>query len=278
MLETMNTTYDPKLTLKEISTTISTIGIKKANTQLWQLFILGILAGIYISVGAHVYIVAIEQGIGKIVAGACFGIGLVMVVIAGAELFTGNIMMIADTLAKLYSPAKLLSNWIIVYAGNFVGAVACAYLVYISGIFGDNLSMTSTGKTAASIADYKMALSFTEAFVRGIFCNMLVILPIIMSYFSKDIISKVVCIILPVMAFVASGFEHCVANMYLIPAGVFTKQAPLSGFLQIFHNLLPVTLGNIVGGLVIILIHPNRLRQIETLLKKKSAKHRGPGV
>ena len=125
------------------------------------------------------------------------------------------------------------------------------------------------GNMAIAICDYKNALPFDEAFIRGMFCNMLVILAIIMSYFSKDIISKIVCVIIPVMTFVASGFEHCVANMYLLPAGLFAKGIPLSEQSVMFHNILPVTLGNIVGGLFIMLIHPNRIRQIALLLTGK---------
>ncbi len=272
MSEEMNKNYNPKLTLKEVSVTISHVGIKKANTKIWQLFFLGLLAGIYISIGAHLYLVAMEQDMGKVVAGACFGVGLVLVVIAGAELFTGNIIMIVGAITMLFSLSQLLKNWVVVYIGNFIGAILTAYLVYKSGIFGCQPSSSSMGQVAIKIADYKMSLSFSEAFIRGIFCNMLVILSIIMSYFSKDIISKIACLVLPVMAFVASGFEHCVANMYLIPAGIFAKGLSFSELSPMFHNILPVTLGNIVGGLFIILIHPNRIRQIEMLFKENKSK------
>jgi formate/nitrite transporter FocA (FNT family) len=121
---------------------------------------------------------------------------------------------------------------------------------------------------AVRIADYKMNLTFNEAFIRGIFCNILVILAIIMSYFSKDIISKIICVILPIMAFVASGFEHSIANMYLIPAGLLTNDSGAPQIITMFHNVLPVTLGNIVGGLFIVLIHPNRIRQIVSLFSE----------
>jgi len=133
------------------------------------------------------------------------------------------------------------------------------------------------GQMAVKVADYKNALPFGEAFIRGVFCNMLVILAIIMSYFSKDVISKIVCVILPIMLFVASGFEHCIANMYLIPAGLFAKGLGFTGQMAMFHNVLPVTLGNIAGGLFIMLIHPNRLRQIAILLAGKGKPPSGMG-
>jgi len=263
--EIIKSNYDPKLTHNEVGATISHLGIKKANTRVWQLLLLGLLAGLYISFGSHLFLVALEQGMSRIIAGACFSVGLVLVVIAGAELFTGNITMVVGAITGLYSPFALLKNWIVVYIGNMAGAMLTAYLVYRSGIFGHGQELSTIGNMAVKIADYKMELTFSEAFIRGILCNILVILAIIMSYFSKDVISKIVCVVLPIMAFVASGFEHSIANMYLIPAGFLTKGFTFSQQFLMFHNILPVTLGNIVGGLFITLIHPNRMRQIATL-------------
>lgn len=262
-------TYDPKLTAKEVGATISHLGIKKANTLVWQLLILGFLAGLYISFGSQLYLVALEQGMGRIVAGVCFSVGLVFIVIAGAELFTGNITMVVGAITLHYSFWQLLKSWVAVFIGNFIGAVLTAYLVYQSGIFGHGDALTPVGQMAVKVADYKNALPFGEAFLRGVFCNMFVILAIIMSHFPKDVISKIVCVVLPIMTFVALGFEHCVANMYLIPAGFFTKGLGFAELGSMFHNLLPVTLGNIAGGLFIMLIHPNRLRQIAVLLGDK---------
>jgi formate transporter len=274
MKKAINSGYDPKLSHNEVGATISSLGIKKANTRIWQLFILGLLAGLYIGFGSHLFIVAMEQNMGRIVAGACFSVGLVLVVIAGAELFTGNITMIVGAISGHYSLLLLLRNWIVVYIGNLAGAVTMAILVYKSGIFGHGQELTTTGSMAVRIAEYKMNLTFNEAFIRGIFCNILVILAIIMSYFSKDIISKIICIILPIMTFVASGFEHSIANMYLIPAGLITKGFTLPQLFAMFHNILPVTLGNIAGGLLIVLIHPNRIRQIVTLFSAARSKGR----
>lgn len=265
MTDPNSSNYDPKLTHNEVGAKISHLGIKKANTRAWQLFLLGLLAGIYISFGSHLFLVAMEQGMGRIIAGACFSVGLVFVVIAGAELFTGNITMIIGAISGFYSPVLILRNWIVVYIGNFTGALTMAYLLYKSGIFGNPGEQSTMGNIAIKIADYKKNLTFAEAFIRGILCNILVILAIIMSYFSKDVISKIICVILPIMAFVASGFEHSIANMYLIPAGLFANGFTLPQQTVMFHNIIPVTLGNIVGGLFIMLIHPNRIRQIVSL-------------
>lgn len=272
MSDNLGRNYDPKLTHNEVGSTISHLGIKKANTRVWQLFLLGILAGMYISFGSHLFLVAMEQGMGKIVAGACFSVGLVLVVIAGAELFTGNITMIVGAISGLYSPLLLFKNWIVVYIGNLIGAVMMAFLVWKSGIFGHHNEISSLGKTAISVAEYKMNLTISESFIRGVFCNILVILAIIMSCFSKDVISKIVCVILPIMTFVAAGFEHSIANMYLIPAGLFIKGYSLPHTVIIFQNLIPVTLGNIVGGLFIMLIHPNRIRQVISLFSMRKKK------
>ena len=257
--------YDPKLSPQELQSKISYLGIKKANTKIWQLFLLGILAGLYISVGGHAFLVALEQGMGKIIGGAVFSVGLVLVVIAGAELFTGNIMMIVGAISTLFPIRKILKNWTVVYLGNFVGSFLFAFLIFKSGLLNTHLDINKLGQLAIKISENKLNLSFMECFIRGIFCNILVILAIIMSYFSKDIISKIFCCILPIMVFVASGFEHCVANMYLIPIGLFAKGVPFYKHYIMFQNLIPVTLGNIVGGLFIIIIHPNRIRQLITL-------------
>jgi len=262
--------YDPKLNYSELTKLISNLGIKKANIKIWQLLILGVLAGLYISIGGHLFLVTLEQGMGKVIGGAVFSVGLVLVVIAGAELFTGNIIMVIGSMSRLYSIWKLLKNWVIVYIGNFIGAVLYAVLVYESGLFGSFNNMNSLGSLAANIAEYKLSIPFVEAMIRGFFCNILVILAIIMAFIAKDLISKIFCCILPIMAFVACGFEHCVANMFLIPIGLLAETGSFSVLYKMFINILPVTIGNILGGIFILAIHPNRIRQIQFLFGKRS--------
>jgi formate/nitrite transporter len=161
----------------------------------------------------------------------------------------------------------MLRNWAAVYAGNLAGALLLALLVAASGLLFRNGAPTDVGAFAGTVAAAKLNLSFGEAFCRGILCNMLVIIAIIMAILSKDIISKVVCCILPIMAFVASGYEHCVANMYLIPAGMLAKQSLLASPSAILLNFAAVTLGNLVGGIGILMIHPNRIRQFVMLTR-----------
>jgi formate transporter len=141
--------------------------------------------------------------------------------------------------------------------------------VYYTGLMGNAGNPSNLGQLAAAIADKKIALPFWQSFVRGILCNMLVILAIILSYFSKDVVSKIFCCVLPIMVFVASGFEHCVANMYFLPVGLTIKGVPLVQQWVMFKNLIPVTLGNIVGGIFILVIHPNRIHQLVFLINSK---------
>lgn len=261
--------YQPTLTQKELGGRISLLGIKKANTRLWQLLILGVLAGIYIGLGGHVFLVALSQGAGPIVGGTVFSVGLVLVVVAGAELFTGNIILVVGTMTGLISLRKTLRNWGAVYVGNFVGSYGLAALVWGSGLLGSQGTLNSLGRLAVQVARAKVAMPFGEAFCRGILCNILVILAIIMATMSKDIISKIACCVFPIMTFVACGFEHCVANMYLIPLGMLAEARPLGQQLAMFDNLIPVTLGNCVGGIFILAIHPNRIRQLVYLWRQR---------
>jgi formate/nitrite transporter len=261
--------YHPVLTSREYARTFSALGIRKANTRTWQQLLLGFLAGMYISVGSHLFLVAMNAGMGRIWAGAVFGVGLVLVVVAGAELFTGNIIMVIGTITRQFSLARMLRNWIAVYGGNLAGAYLFALMVWASGIFGTPAQPTDMGTLAVKVAEAKLSLTFGQAFLRGVLCNMLVILAIIMALMSKDNVSKILCCILPIMAFVASGFEHCVANMYLVPAGLLAKGVPFADQGVMWRNILPVTLGNIAGGIGILVLHPNRIRQLAQLWRPR---------
>lgn len=245
-------------------------GYKKANTRVSRLFVLGILAGAFIafaSEGSNAAIYNIPwAGVGKTLAGAIFTTGLMMVIVAGSELFTGNTLMVAALAQKRITLGSMLKNWITVYAGNFIGALLIAWLVFMSGQldFTDGLLGGFTIKTAA----YKVSLSFSKAFIMGILCNWLVSLAVWMAYGTKDMAGRLLAIFFPIWLFITSGFEHCVANMYYIPAGIFAKSNPewvknaislgvtpekishLTWGSFFTHNLIPVTLGNLVGGVV----------------------------
>jgi formate transporter len=244
------------------------IGHKKASSPVFKLMILGILAGAFIafaSEGSNVAIHTITSvGIAKALAGALFATGLMMVVITGAELFTGNTLIVVSCLEGSSKWRNLLKNWIVVYIGNFVGSMIIVIFIYLSGQF--NFSNGLLGGFTIKIAIYKVGLSFTNAFFMGILCNWLVCMAVWMAASAKDITGKLLAIFFPIWLFITSGFEHSVANMYYIPAGILAKsnntwvKAALSMGVDgdkltelnwssfIFKNLIPVTIGNIIGG------------------------------
>ena len=253
------------------------IGEKKATSSKLAQFIFGILAGIYISFGAIAATVVLsggpaDTGLTKFIAGSVFSVGLMLVLIPGAELFTGNILMAIGLIDRRFHTLKLLRNWIIVYAGNFLGALFMVWLVYYSGIEGSAGVLNPVGETAVKLAEAKISFSFFQAFSRGILCNMLVCLAVIMCIASKTVSGKIFGIFFPIMIFVVSGYEHSIANMYFIPAGLALKGGlwTLTGFIEIFKNLIPVTLGNIVGGLVIVLMHPQTEKKLFQIIKEKT--------
>ncbi len=221
------------------------IGQNKASLTPFQMIILGIFAGIFIAL-AGVGATFGNAYVGKL-AGACiFPAGLAMVVVAGSELFTGNNLMIVAFLKKKITLEQLLKNWFFVYLGNFIGAILVAALVVFSGSF------DSVADAAITTASSKINLGFMPALIRGIFCNFLVCIAVWMSFAADSVQGKVLAVFFPIMLFVLCGFEHSIANMFYIPAGIFeslkigTTSLSLSGF--IFGNLLPVTIGNIIGG------------------------------
>lgn len=237
------------LTPAQILDKTITIGKQKANLKWWQMLLLGIFAGMFIALAATGATFGNIYG-GKI-AGACiFTAGLAMVVVAGSELFTGNNLMLAALFDRQISLTKLLKNWSLVFLGNFLGALFIAALVTLSGIF--NYSSDAVVTTAVT----KTSLPFFEAMLRGILCNLLVCIAVWMSFSANTVTGKIAAVFFPVMLFVLSGFEHSVANMFYIPAGML--QGAFSGIaapsIQAFllHNLLPVTLGNLIGGAIIV--------------------------
>ena len=184
-------------------------------------------------------------GPARLLGGLAFSLGLILVVVAGAELFTGNNFIVMAWVEKKVTTIQLIRNWGIVYLANFVGAGGAAVLVYLSGTLamGDN----AVANTALSIAEYKTDISTLQAFVRGILCNALVCLAVWLCFAARDVAGKILAIVFPVAAFVALGFEHCIANMYFILIGILISDGGIS-VSEFINNLVPVTLGNIVGG------------------------------
>lgn len=230
----------------EIALRIEEAGVGKARLGLVQITALSLLAGAFIAFGAAFYTVVMtgaDAGFGpaRLLGGAAFSLGLILVVVGGAELFTGNALMVMAWVDRRVGGAALLRAWGVVYLGNFAGALAMALLVGLSGTLSG-----STGALAVQIAEAKMALAPLEAFVRGILCNALVCLAVWLSFAARSVAGKILAILWPITAFVALGYEHSVANMYLIPVGLLGGAE--GGFTGLAHNLVPVTLGNIVGG------------------------------
>ena len=265
----MEQEYEPKLGGRDVSLAISKLGIKKTNTKVWQLLLLGVLAGLYISFGGQLFLVTVASGLSEVIGGIMFSVGLILVVIAGSELFTGNVTLIIGVLSGVIKKRKVLVNWVTVYIGNFIGSMLFAWMMSKSGLFGTPEALNDLGALAAQVAAAKLAIPFWQAVIRAVFCNMLVILAIIMAVMAKDIVSKIFAIVFPITAFVACGFEHSIANMFLIPIGMLVKGTSLLGTLAAFQNLVPVTLGNLIGGILILVIHPNRIRQIKVLVEKR---------
>ena len=258
----------------EISNTISNIGERKASASIFELVIFGVLAGIYIPLGANAATAVLsggtlDSGLARILAGSVFSVGLMLVLIPGSELFTGNILMTIGFIYRKYSFAKVLRNWLTVYFGNLLGAMIIVWLLFHSGLAMRLGNLTDLGITAVRIAEAKLELSFIEAVSRGILCNMLVCLAVIMSIASRTVTGKIFGIYFPIMIFVASGYEHSVANMYFLPIGLMLKGQFFTNFFSMFHNLIPVTIGNIIGGLLIVLLHPKIEERIARILLKK---------
>ncbi len=234
-------------TPKEIASSYVELGYTKATLPKGRMFLLAVLAGVYIALAGAASTVGSAVA-GKL-AGACiFPAGLAMVILAGSELFTGNNLMIISALERRITPAQLFTAWAVVYAGNLAGAVLIAALTVGGGTFG------AYYETLLATAGAKTALSFSDALLRGVACNILVCAAVWMAAAARDAGGKVLALYLPVAAFVLCGFEHCVANMFFIPAGLFAAMryggAPegLTWSAFFLKNLLPVTIGNMLGG------------------------------
>lgn len=253
----------------QMAARVEKAGTTKGNMDAMSTFVLAILAGAFISFGAVFYTFVthdstLSVGLTKLIGGFVFCLGLILVIVAGAELFTGNSLIVMAYVSRKVTIWQLGRNWIIVFAGNIVGALVVVFFIYYSGHL--NASNGAVSLLAVKIANAKVNLSFTAALVRGILCNLLVCLAVWLCFSGRSVTDKILAIIFPITAFVALGFEHCVANMYFIPAGLVVKHDPVllqqavaltGGSLDIgnlsvasflFHNLLPVTIGNIIGG------------------------------
>ena len=279
----------PILLPQQVVSSNMAAGKVKTRLSLFRMILLGILAGMFIACGASASSVAMHAvsnvGLARFAAGAIFPVGLMMIIFVGGELFTGDCLMIMGCLQGRYTVLSMVKVLVVVFLSKFLGAALFAAMVSVSSQY--DYTGGLLGAFTIKVAMGKLGLSFGAAFISGILCNVFVCVAVLMSVAAKDISGKVWAIFFPIMAFVVSGYEHCVANMYYIPAGIFA--AANERYVQVametygytaqqlealnwgnmcLANLLPVTLGNIVGGMVFVglplyLIHSAKIRAEE---------------
>lgn len=257
----------------QIASRIDKVASVKARLSFAQTFVLGILAGVYIGIGAQfaTFVTSdstLHFGLTSMIAGIVFSLGLMLVVVGGAELFTGNCLIIMGYVSKRITTREMLNNWTISFLGNFVGSLTMVCWMYKTHQW--EFFHNMVGAKALLIAHTKVNLTFKTALARGVLCNAMVCLAVWLCFSGRSVADKVLSIVFPIGGFVASGFEHCVANMYFIPMGVVLRKNPAvvaaaekmagksldlsqltwKGFF--INNLFPVTLGNIVGGVILV--------------------------
>jgi len=281
----MNEVHIDALLPAEMAARAELLGVRKAEMPFLKMFMLSVLAGAFISLGAMfattvtaggitisapdgsvAFSTGLPYGVTRLLTGLVFCLGLILVVVGGAELFTGNNLIVMAWASGKVRGRELLRNWVIVYLGNFVGSIGTVVLMFFTRqyTFGAN----SVGIAALKIGVAKVDLTFIQAIALGILCNALVCLAVWLTYSARSTMDKILAIIFPITAFVAAGFEHSIANMYFIPYALFIKDLD-PGFVStvgdkvahldlltwqtfLFSNLLPVTIGNIIGGAVLV--------------------------
>jgi formate/nitrite transporter len=253
----------------QMAVRVEKAGIAKGNRDFFSTITLAMMAGVFIGLGAAFYTFVIHDssvsvGLTKLIGGFVFSLGLILVIITGSELFTGNNLIVMAFVSRKITLGQLLNNWSTVFIGNFIGSLIVVFLMFLSGQW--TAGGASVGATALMIANAKVNLTFMQAISKGILCNILVCLAVYLCFSGRSVTDKILAILFPITAFVALGFEHSVANMYFIPAGLLLKYSPqvlaavqeivgttpdlsnltIYGFLV--NNLLPITIGNIIGG------------------------------
>ena len=253
----------------EIAVRVRQAGRVKAELPLAELLVLAVLAGAFIALGSAFFTVAVTGstlpfGITRLIGGLAFCLGLILVVVAGAELFTGNVLIVMAWASRLVSTRRLIRSWSAAYVGNLIGAVATAVVVYWSGAW--SFADAKVGGSALAIAVAKAELPFVRAFFLGVLCNALVCLAVWLCFSARSTTDRILCVLFPITAFVAMGFEHSIANMYFLGLGLLLRAEPAAlaaaalpaerlaalSWQGFFGNLVPVTLGNLVGGGVLV--------------------------
>jgi formate transporter len=257
---------------EEMAMKAEALGIVKVSKPLWQSFYLSITAGVFIAIAFVFYTTVttgsegMPYGLIKFIGGIAFSLELILVVVCGGELFTSSTLTLIARANKHISTSQVLKNWLVVYVGNALGAIFIVLLIWLAQQHFVNES--AWGVNAMSIAQHKIHHSFTQAVALGILCNVMVCLAILMAFTCKSVTDKVIVMLLPISMFVASGFEHCIANLFMIPLGIIIKTFASAEFWSlsqgspelfndltftnfVVNNLIPVTIGNIIGGALI---------------------------
>lgn len=245
---------------RQIAAKIESVGVVKARLPFFTMLMLGVLAGVFIGIGSMFSVIVKSDGgltfaTAAILSGIAFSLGLFIVIIAGAELFTGNNLLIMAWAYRRITTRELLRNWGVVFAGNLIGAMSFAAVVFLSGHA--SLNDGAIAEKYLAIAAAKCALPFWPAFFRGVLCNVLVCLAVWMATAGRSVFDKFIAVTFPVTAFVAAGFEHSIANLYFFPMAwllqTFDRSAEVAvTWSGVIGNLVPVILGNIVGGGVLV--------------------------
>lgn len=248
---------------QQIADRVQNVGVAKARLPLLSMVMLGMLAGAFIGLGALYYTLVISDAqlpfaAARVLGAVCFSLGLLLVVVAGAELFTGNNLLAMAWADGQVTTLEVLRNWVVVCLANFAGATGLAALVFLSGHA--DMNGGAVGRAYLAIAAAKSTMPLTELFFRGVLCNVLVCMAVWMALAGRSVVDRFVAIVLPISAFVAAGFEHSIANMYFFPLALMLKAAgaalPAGGeaitVYAMLRNLGPVILGNIFGGSVLV--------------------------
>ena len=240
---------------REIARKVERLGVAKARADTLTLLVLAVLAGAFISLGALLFTVVVTgSGLGfgptRLLGGVAFCLGLILVVVAGAELFTGNNLIAMAWASRLISSREVMRNWLLAYAGNVAGCLGTVLLVVWADIAG--LGDGAVGETALRIARTKADLSLAEGFTRGILCNALVCLAVWLAIGARSVTDKILAILFPITAFVAIGFEHSIANWFFLPFGLALDAHGAVSIVGVGRNIVAVTAGNAVGGTLLV--------------------------
>lgn len=261
---TVNVSSTEALTPAQITAKAEDLGITKTEMSFGRSFMLSIMAGAFISMGAMFFCLVVGDpnlpfAIQRVLGGFLFCLGLILVVVAGAELFTGNTMIIMTAASKRIRWSAVWKNWVVVFIGNFIGALVIVGLVFLSEM--PNMNGGQIGQTMVSVAAGKMHAGWLALFAKGIMCNFLVCLGVWMAYASKTVADKILAVLFPITAFVACGFEHCVANMFFLPMGALLASLGIApagidpatvDMMGALYNWSATVPGNIVGGAIFV--------------------------